>query len=52
MDILCVLILEREVNLKLDPGSYTFLVSAFTSKGGGDNSTYIMDIKSCMYEDI
>uniref|UniRef100_A0A8C2G4M9 LIF receptor subunit alpha b n=1 Tax=Cyprinus carpio TaxID=7962 RepID=A0A8C2G4M9_CYPCA len=27
---------EREVNLKLDPGSYTFLVSAFTSKGGAN----------------
>lgn len=49
MDILCVLVLEREFKLKLDPGSYTFLVSAITSEGGGDNSTYIMDIKSCMY---
>lgn len=42
------LILEPRVNLILDPGTYTFHVSAFTSGGYGGNATLIfnMEIKS------
>lgn len=36
---------ELKVSLTLDPGSYTFNVSAFTSEGGGDNATLKMDFE-------
>lgn len=53
MDILCVLVLVPKVNLKLDPGSYTFYVSALTSGGEGDHETLGWTIeKPSMYEDI
>ncbi|XP_077089113.1 LIF receptor subunit alpha b [Siphateles boraxobius] len=36
---------ELKVNLTLDPGSYTFNVSAFTSGGEGDNATFRLNIE-------
>ncbi|XP_016365738.1 leukemia inhibitory factor receptor-like isoform X1 [Sinocyclocheilus rhinocerous] len=36
---------EPKVNLKLDPGSYTFRVSAFTSGGEGDYATFKMNVE-------
>uniref|UniRef100_A0A8C2JAG9 Leukemia inhibitory factor receptor-like n=1 Tax=Cyprinus carpio TaxID=7962 RepID=A0A8C2JAG9_CYPCA len=36
---------EPKVNLKLDPGSYTFRVRAFTSEGGGDYATHKMNVE-------
>ncbi|XP_058613206.1 LIF receptor subunit alpha b [Onychostoma macrolepis] len=41
-----VLIKEPQVNLKLDPGSYTFRVSAFTSGGEGDYAATTMKVEN------
>jgi len=51
--MLCFSILVPEISLTLDSGSYTFNVSAFTSKGFGDPATFRMNVeKNSMAKDI